>query len=322
MRTLFRILRSQPARLMLRALVTAFGVMVVTFVLVRLIPGDPVDILFAGLGGEDVEATADAYRETLGLNGSILEQGVRYARNVATGDLGNSLVTQQPIAGIVGRTLPVTASLIAVSVAMSLVFALPVAVVVAVFRDSWFERLFRVVSSISLAMPGFYLGLLLILLFGIRLNLAPVAGYEPGFPQNLYYLWLPALTMSAVLIPILTRVLASSISVTLDEEFVEAAVSRGLPRRTLIWRYLMRPSIAPTLVLLSYIMGQMLGASVVIEMVFNLPGIGTALILEGVLPRDYTVVQGIVLVFGVVVVFVSFAADVVSRRIDPRVDLR
>jgi peptide/nickel transport system permease protein len=317
-----RVTRSPVGRMLMlvaRAALTSLGVVVITFVLVRLIPGDPVEILLFDLNVPNPEEVADRYRTMLGLDGSIFEQLARYLGNVFTGDLGTSLTTRQPVSTTIKNALPVTAWLIVVTVTMALVISVPLAVLVAMHRGSWLDRLFRVLSSISLATPGFYLGLLLILLVSLRWGIAPVGGYRPGFPGNLYYLWLPALTMCGVLVPVLTRVLASSVTDTLEEEYVEGAISRGLPTRVLIWRYLVRPSIAPTLGLLSYMVGQMLGAAVVVEMVFNLPGIGTALILEGVLPRDYTIVQGIVLVFGVAVVLVSFGAEVLSGVLDPRV---
>jgi peptide/nickel transport system permease protein len=173
------------------------------------------------------------------------------------------------------------------------------------------------VTSVSLAMPTFFSSLIALLFFSIQLKLAPIAGYEAGFPGNLWYLWLPALVTCGVQVPILARVLQSSIVDTMEQEFVETAVVRGLPARVLVWRYLLRPSLAPTIALLGYMVGQMLGAAVIVEIVFGLPGIGTALI-DAVLGRDYPVVQGIVLVFGILVVAVNFVADSVGSILDPR----
>jgi peptide/nickel transport system permease protein len=148
-----------------------------------------------------------------------------------------------------------------------------------------------------------------------------VAGYETRFPENLSYLWLPALTLSGVMVPIVARVLQSSIVDTLEQEFVESAIVRGVSALPFTWRYLLRPSLPPTISLLGYMIGQLFSAAVVVEIVFNLPGIGTALIVEGVLLRDYTVVQGIVLIFGFIVVFVSLLSDLVSGWLDPRTKL-
>ena len=269
------------------------------------------------LGDQATEANIREYREVLGLNGSIAEQFAGFVGGLLRGDLGRSLVTRQPVTAIVGRTLPVTLWLIGVTVALGLCIALPLAVVAALYRASWFGHLFRIVTSVSLAMPVFFTGLVAIVLFSIRLGLAPVAGYETSFPGNLYYLWVPAVVICGVLVPILSRVLQSSIVDTLEQEFVETAVVRGLPRHILVWRYLLRPSLAPMISLLGYMVGQMLGAAVLVEMVFGLPGIGTALV-EAVLGRDYSLVQGIIFVFGAIVVVVSYLADLVGGWLDPR----
>ncbi len=203
---------------------------------------------------------------------------------------------------------------------MALAMALPIGVAAALYRRAWFGQFFRIGASMLLATPVFFSGVVAILLFAIQLNIAPVAGYRGVFPLNLRYLWLPALVLCSVLVPILAGVLQSSVVDTLEQEFVESAIVRGLPRRIVIWRYLLRPSLAPTVALLGYIVGALLGAAVVVELVFNLPGIGTALI-DAVVNRDYPMVQGILFVFGFIVVLVSFVSELVSGWLDPRVKL-
>ena len=311
----FRFSTIRAFRNLARAMLAALGVLIVTFTLIHFIPGDPVEIL---LGDAATEELVAEYRRILGLEGSLIEQFLDYLGAVVRGDLGTSLLTRQSVNAVVARTLPLTAWLIAVTVLMALLMAVPLGVTAAIFRGTWFDHAFRVVTSISLATPSFYMGLLLILLFAVRLGLAPVAGYQPEFPGNLYYLWLPALTMSSTLVPILARVLQSSIVETVEQEFVETAIVRGLPKPVLVWRYLLRPSLAPTISLLGYILGQLLSATVVVEIVFNLPGMGTALVVEGVLLRDYPLVQGIILIFALIVVVVSFLSDTVSGWLDPR----
>jgi peptide/nickel transport system permease protein len=297
-----------------RALAVAFAVMCIAFALIRLIPGDPVLLL---LGDRATPEMIREYRDLLGLNGSLPEQFLRYLANLAHADLGRSLVTRLTVTSIIGRTLPVTLWLIAVTLVIGALLAVPLALTAAVYRRTWFGHVFRIVSSVLLATPVFLSGLVAILFFAILLGVAPVAGYEDTFPANLRYLWLPALVICGVLVPVFARVLQSSIVATLQQEFVETAVIRGLPRRILVWRYLMRPSLAPTIGLLGYVVGQLLGAAVIVEIIFGLPGIGTELI-NGVLGRDYPLVQGIVFVFGLLVVLVSYVSDLVSGLLDPR----
>lgn len=299
----------------IRSILVGFGVMTIAFFLLRLVPGDPVQLLLGDAGTPEL---VESYRQSLGLTGTVPEQFFRYIGNVLRGDLGTSISAGVSVNITIARSLPVTLWLIGVTMVFALALALPLAIAAAIYRRTWFGHFFRVGSSILLATPVFYSGLLLLLLFAIQLKIAPVAGYHPTFPDNLRYLWLPALVLCGVMVPIIARVLQSSIIDTLDQEFVETAVVRGLGRLTFTWRYLLRPSLAPTISLLGYMIGQLLSAAVVIELVFNLPGIGTALIVEGVLLRDYPVVQGIVLVFGMIVVVISFVSDLASGWLDPR----
>lgn len=314
-RLIRRVASSQIVRRLVQSLLVGFGVMVIAFALLRFIPGDPVQIL---LGDAATPELVEAYRQDLGLNGTLPEQFVTYLSNVLRGDLGKSLQTRASVNSIIARTLPVTLWLIVVTVVFALVLSLPLAVLAALNRHTWFGHSFRIFSSVLLATPVFYSGLLLLLFFALQLKIAPVAGYTTKFPNNLAYLWLPALTLCGVMVPILARVLQSSLIETLEQEFVESAIVRGLGTIPFTWRYLLRPSLAPTVSLLGYMIGQLLSAAVVVELVFNLPGIGTSLIVEGVLLRDYPVVQGIVLVFGLIVVLCSFLADVISGWLDPR----
>ena len=309
----FRLLKMPLMRRLGRAVLVSFGVMVIAFGLIRMIPGDPVLLL---LGDLATEKNVQEYRDVLGLNGSMPEQFLNYVGNLLRGDMGRSLASRQPVSATVLVTLPVTLWLIGVTVVMGVCVSVPLAVLAGLYRRTWFGHAFRVGTSISLALPSFFAGLLAILFFSIWLGLAPVGRYEYAFPGNLRYLWLPALVICGVQVPILARVLQSSIVNTMEQEFVETAVVRGLAQRILVWRC-SRPSLAPTVGLLGYMVGTMLGAAVIVEIIFDLPGIGTTLI-AAVLARDYTLVQGIVLVFGMLVVLVSFLADTISVWVDPR----
>ena len=256
-------------------------------------------------------------RELLGLNGSLPEQFLRYLGQLAHGNLGTSIVTRAPVSDLVARTLPVTAQLVITTVIMATALSVPLGTAAAIYRRTHFDYVFRISTSVMVATPIFFSGMLALLLFALHLGLAPVAGFDPRFPDNLAHLWLPALVMCIALVPVLARVIQTSISETLDQEFVETAVVRGLQARVRIWRYLLRPSLAPTIGLLGFITGQLLAAAVLAELVFDIPGIGRALV-QAVLGRDYTVVQGIVFVLGFIVVIVSFFSDLISGWIDPR----
>ncbi len=297
-----------------RALLVALGVTTVSFSILRMAPGDPA---LAILGDNATEADIEALRETLGLNGSLVIQFVDYVGPLLRGDLGRSIVTGQRVVDLLRDTLPVTLSLIMLAMVLAFLMALPLSVPAAKHRRDGIGLALRVMTSASLSVPVFFSGLVIILLVAVPIDFFPVGGYTAGFPGNLRFLLLPSLAACGALVPIFLRILASSVGETMEEAFVESAVVRGLSGPRLAWRYLLRPSLAPTIALMSYIVGSLLGAAVVLELVFNLPGVGTRL-LAAVFSRDYPVVQGIVFVIGVLVVLVNLLADLASGWLDPR----
>jgi peptide/nickel transport system permease protein len=234
--------------------------------------------------------------------------------------LGLSYFSGGTVTNVVSTHLPVTLMIMGLSIGLGIILAIPIALMVALSKNQITTYLFRAFTSISLALPGFFLAVVGLLLFGIKLNWAPAAGYQGAFPANLHYLWLPALVNCGSLVPVLSRVLHSSLIDTLDEEFVETGVIRGVGKARFYWSYLLRPSLAPTVVLLSYMVGVMIGGTVIMETIFSLPGIGRELI-TAVDSRDYPVVQGIVMIFGLIVVFFSFIGDLLGYLLDRRVTL-
>ena len=300
-----------------RAVIVAFWVMVVAFMLIRLSPGDPVT---AALGGDAAPETVAALRATLGLDVDPFTQFWNYFTGLFRGDLGSSMISGIPVTEMLKTNLPVTLWLILTTVIMTVAISIPLAMFIALVRIPALPYVFRTVTAVGLALPSFLVALLLLYQFGLVWGIAPIFGYDPTFPANLQYLWLPALVNCVVLVPVLSRVLYSSILDTLDEEFVETGVIRGVRSLRFYWFYVLRPSLAPTVVLLSYMMGVMVGSTVILEIIFALPGIGREL-ATAVTMRDYPVVQGIILVFGILVVFLSLLGDIVASLLDPRVKL-
>lgn len=299
----------------MRGVIVALAVATVAFSIVRFAPGDPV---LAILGDQATPEAVDALRTQLGLDGNVIVQYFQYLGDLLRGNLGRSVTSGAQVSTIIADSIGPTISLVALTSLIAFVVSIPVGLRLATRPDGPFSRVFRVVASFFLATPGFFLGLLAILLFSIQLGVAPVAGLQGGFPEALKYLWLPALVICAQLIPILARVFRSSVERTLDEEFVEVAIVKGVKPVGFYWNHLIRPSIAPTVALLGYIMGSLLGASVMIEMVFDLPGIGTQLV-RAVTTRDYPTVQGIILTFGFIVVLITTVSEVAIGYLDPRV---
>ena len=265
-----RLLRHPVLRRLAQAFFVAFLLMVFAFLLIRLIPGDPAMIL---LGDEATEEDVIAYRKLLGIDGSIPSQFGRYVANLVRGDFGVSIRSREPVLSIVGQA---AAGLAVVDGydhchdrgAGAAVGRRGRAVSPHVVRTCLSDRR---VGDGGDAGP-FFSGLLLILLFAVQVNLAPIAGYHAGFPANLYYLWLPALTINCVLVPVLSRILQSSIVETSTEEFVEAAIIRGTQGWRFYWRYLLRPSLAPTIAALGYFAATVVSYAVIIEIIFQSAG--------------------------------------------------
>jgi peptide/nickel transport system permease protein len=306
--------RSRFVRRFGRALVVSLAVLTIAFGLLHLIPGDPARAI---AGEEATEERLELIRRELGLDGPLILQYARYLAGVTHGDLGRSLISNQPVTNIIIGTMPVTMWLVAVTLTLAVLLSVPLAIVAAILRNTRFARILRVVTSVMLAIPVFYTALILILIFAVHNRIAPVGGYEASFPQNLRYLWLPALAGCFVLVPIVSRILESSITRTLREEFVEAAILRGVPQRRMILHYLLRPSLAPTIGFLGFILGASLGGAAITEIVFNLPGLSSTMV-AAVLQRDYPLVMGIALILGLVVVLISFISDVIAEWLDPR----
>lgn len=305
------VMRSSLAKLG-QTLFVMVAVTAVAFLLLRLIPGDPAQVLLGDTANsEDVERL----RQTLGLDRTLPEQFVSYLSGAVQGDLGTSFRTRQPVIHLVAARLPPSIALTTLTLLITVVVALPLGVGAALRRTT--GHAFQLVTAVLIATPVFFSGLLLIYVFSINLSLAPIAGYRGGFPGNLYYLWLPAITINLVLVPVIARLVYASVLRTLDEEFVEAAIVRGVPRRRMLLQYLLKPSLTPVIAALGAMAGGLITYSVIVEIVFNIPGIGSALV-EAVRVRDYTVVQGLVLLGGLLVVTLNLMADGANYLLDPR----
>jgi peptide/nickel transport system permease protein len=302
---------------LIRSIAVAFWVMVIAFTLMRLAPGDPA---LARLGpGAEPEAIA-LLQKQLRLDVNPLQQFWGYFVELLQGSLGDSLQTSTPVLALIGQTLPVTLYLILLSTFFALLLSIPIGTAIAWSGRSPLVYGFRTITAMLLAIPNFFLALVGMLFFSVKHNWAPVFGYNTSFPENLRYLWLPVLVNTIIMTSVISRVVFSSIVETKREEFVETGIIRGVGKSRFFWFYILKPSLAPTVVLLSYMMGTMLGATVILETIFSLPGIGRELV-TAVLVRDYPVVQGIVLVFGAITVFLSFMGDLVAYYLDRRVKI-
>ncbi len=302
-------------RRLLQIVPVLFGIVLVVFLVVRLIPGDPARIMLGVYASEERLA---ALRADLGLDQPIWVQFSTFIGDVARGDLGTSLVYRRPVMEVILERLPPTVFLITYAVILSLIVCVPLAMLAATRQGRATDQTVRASSTLALAMPGFWLGLNLLILFAIVVPVFPVSGYGETAVGHLWHLFLPALTITFSLAPILIRTLRSSIIEAMQAPHVEFARTKGLRHGRLMRRHVLRNGLMATVTILGVNIGWLMGGSVVIENVFTIPGLGS-LIISSVTARDYPMIQGIALIFGFLVICVNLVTDMVYAMLDPRV---
>lgn len=286
------------------------GVVCLVFMLIHLVPGDPVDVM---LGESAIAADREALRTSLGLDRPLAVQLSDYLQGVAVLDLGDSLHARQPVSDLLARRIPATLELAFAALVVTLVIALPLGILAAVNRGGMGDWGAMGFSMLGLSIPNFWLGPMLILCFSLWLGWTPVSGRD-----GLSSLILPALTLGTGFAAILARMVRSSLLEVLGEDFIRTARAKGLDETRVIWRHAMGNAWLPVITLLGLQLGALLGGAVVTEVVFDWPGIGS-LMIESIQKRDYPVVQGCVLFISLAYVLVNTLTDILYGLVDPRI---
>jgi peptide/nickel transport system permease protein len=294
------------------------GITLVVFLMLKITPGDPARTV-AGLRAPQSELVR--VRHNLGLDQPVYVQYWRYLGRVSHGDFGSSIRSGASVASIIKASAPVTLWLIIGGTVFAVLLAVPLAVISAVRPDGVVDHIVRGVSLFSLTMPPFWIGIMLILLVAIPTGWFPVGGYGQSAADHARSLFLPALTLGIAIAPLVVRSLRASMISVLDSDYVAAARCAGLSGGGLILRFAMRNAVPPAVTILAAQVGFLLFGSVLVENTFDLPGLGQQM-GAAVSYRDFPVIQGVTLVFAVVVVLVYLAADVVLALLDPRVELQ
>jgi ABC-type dipeptide/oligopeptide/nickel transport system permease component len=300
-----------------QSIVVLFGLLVASFFIIHLVPGDPVTIVLAGHGTP--QAIADT-RHQLFLDRPLLEQFWLYLSHTVQGQFGTAFTLNAPVGELIGQRIAPSAIMIGYGILVSLVIGVPLAIVAALRPNGVLDNAIRLTTTFTFAMPAFWLGLMLSLLLGLELHLFPVSGYESGFSGVLKTLTLPALTLGLALSAVVVRTLRSSLLEVLGSEYIDAARSRGLSELRVVGKHAMRNAIMNTITILSVNIGFLIGGTLILEQVFQIPGVGS-LLLQGVQKRDYQLVQALALLSGAAVVLAGLVADVLQALIDPRVRL-
>ena len=307
-------------RRLLATIPLLFLVSLVVFALVHALPGDPA-VLF--LGEEADPETLARFRVRLGLDRPLVAQYAAWLGRALRGDLGRSLRTNQPVAEAILERLPVTLELLVAALSVSLAIAIPMGIVSAVKRNSGVDLVSTVFALVGFAMPGFWLGIILIYVFALLLRWLPPSGWVPlpaSVPQNLLSLVLPAFTLGTALAALVTRQLRSGMLEVLRQDYVRTAQAKGLSERQVVGKHALKNALISVVTVVGLQLGGLLGNTIITETLFALPGVGR-LMIDAIFSRDFFVVQGVILFLAVGYVLSNLLVDALYSYLDPRIRL-
>jgi peptide/nickel transport system permease protein len=288
---------------------------VVVFILAHLLPGDPVSAM---LGDKATDEAVERIKEQLGLNRSLWIQFWLFVGRSLRGDFGTSIAFREPVLAIIGERLPVTLMLTGMATVLAIVLAVPLAFIAATSANRWPDYLIRGLFQIGLSSPIFYVGLILLIVLAAGLRWFPVGGYGDTWPDRLYHLFLPALTLALSFAAVIMRNLRAAIIETLTADFVDFARAKGLPFRLILARHVFPNALISTITLVGLQVGFLLGGAVITESVFAVPGVGR-LMVDSIFARDYAMIEALTLILAVLVSLVFLASDLLQMWLDPRV---
>lgn len=319
-----------------------FGVAIVVFFFIRLTPGDPVDIMM-GQGGAVSEGEMQQLRQEFHLDQPLLVQLGLFLRDAVRGDLGYSYILKRPVTMLISERLPATIELATGALLVSLIIALPIGIISAVRQNSMVDRLSMAGAFLGISMPGFWLGIILILLFSVRIHLLPVqgrigigahlqeitgfyvidsllTGNRTALMSSLEHLVLPSITLGAPVAAVVARVLRSSMLETLRSDYVVLARSKGAPERIVVLKHALRNALIPTVTVVGLQVGILLGGNMIIETVFSWPGLGR-MVVDAIFNRDFPLIQGSVMIYAFTFVMANLIVDVLYTYLNPKISL-
>ena len=302
-------------RRVLQMIPTAIFILVVTFVLVRLLPGDPASAM---IGDRALDADVARINRQLGLDQPVPVQFLYYVERILAGDLGNSISLKVSVISLILQRLPVTLMLTVMAALIALVLAVPLAFIAALKRERAPDAIIRGAFQVGLSMPVFYIGIVLLTLFAAQMRLFPVGGYGETFGDRLYHLFLPALTLALSFAAVLMRNLRASIIGVMNAEYVDFATAKGLRSRVILFRHILRNALISTVTLFGLQIGSLLGGAVITETVFAVPGAGR-LLIDSIYGRDYPVLQGLTIALAILVSLTFLITDIIQAWLDPRI---
>ena len=308
------------ARRLALSVLVLFGVSILIFTMVRLLPGDVIDMII-GTEGSMSANQQRIVREQYGLNDAWPVQYVRWMGGILQGNFGKSFRTQQDVLPLIAARLPTTIELSVLAILLSSVIAIPLGVISALSRNGWTDFVARLLGLIGLSVPNFWLATILILAASFWFRWSPALIYVPPTQDpltNLQQMLLPTISLAVFLTAIVMRMTRSTVLEVLGEDYVRTAYAKGLREKVVLIRHVLRNALIPVVTIIGLQAGALLGGVVVIEQLFGLPGLGWML-LNGIYQRDYPVVQGTVLFFALVFALTNLLVDLTYAQLDPRI---
>lgn len=296
-----------------------FGVTILVFLILHLAPGDPAQII---LGPKATEESLTALRHQLGLDLPLYEQYFRWIGNALQGDWGRSIQLKRPVLPLVLNRFAATATLTAFAATIAITFGTFAGIVSATKQYSFWDRFLMFLALLGFCLPVFWLGLMLQIIFGLELGWLPVSGMhsagQSGFGDMLKYLILPGVSLAASSMAEIARMTRSSMLEVIRQDYIKTARAKGLSERVVVYRHALRNAMIPVVTIVGLQIGYLLAGAVLVEIVFSWPGIGS-LMVNGILARDFPLVQGIILLVATTYVFVNLLVDIVYALLDPRI---
>ena len=300
-------------------IITLFFVSLITFFAFRVIPGDSA---ITKLGMDASKEQIESFREALGLNDGLPTQYVRFLKDALQGDFGKSIQYNTPVSTLIQERLPVTVWLAFLSFLLIVIVSVPLGLLASKKEDSIMDRIITLLTQTFMAIPAFFLGIIITLVFGVVLHWFSPGGYvkpSSNFGRFLSYMIYPALAVSIPKIAMMVKFLKTSVLRELNLDYVRTAKSKGQRKNVILYRHVLKNALMPVITFLGMITAESLAGSIVVEQVFNLPGMGR-LLITAIFNRDYSVVQAVVLYVAAIVIIINFLVDLLYRKVDPRVD--
>ncbi len=298
---------------LLQLIPTLFGIYTVAFVLMRVLPGDPATFL---VGFRDDPQALAVLRSSMHLDEPVLNQYIAFMLNLLHGDLGQSYLTKQPVTEMIGQALPETVILAVSAMSIAVVVGIPLGVLAALRRNSIWDNFSRLLALIGVSIPVFWLGVQMQIVFSVEHKVLPMSG--PGFDNHLI---MPAVVLSAGTLALLTRMTRSTLLEELGQDYIRTATSKGLRPRGVVWLHAFRNVLPPLITIGGNSLANLLSGALLVEVIFNYPGMGK-LLVQAVNTRDYTLLQGLVIVFALLYAGMNLLVDLLYPLLDPRIRYR